>query len=398
MDKKNSHPRTGLFSAAAWTKGLRLLALCGSVLLFFSCEDETEDFTAGSFYPFEPDPAGPTDPTGQDTTLTQDAACWSDPIEVVPATDFNAHFTRYGNGWTGGDATYSIALPDGRTLWLFGDSFMGIVNPDRSRPPSAFHRNAFVLQDGDEFTTLQGGATAFVEPQENGWWYWPGHGLARGDTLQVVLFAFRSTGSGGAWDFEYAAVDIATFRLPELSLLSIQRMVEQPTVNFGACLLDGEDGHIYLYGAEKDGFSKYLHVARVAGTDLTAPWTYFDGTGWTTEAAASQRLFANVSEQFTVFRRNQQFHLLTQHHILGGEIYLYDGASATGGFDNKRLVYCTPQSDQPNLFTYNAFAHTSFSSGDDMLVSYNVNSHAFADLFKNADTYRPFFVRISGAY
>jgi hypothetical protein len=275
---------------------------------------------------------------------------------------------------------------------------MGTVNPNRSRPPSPFHRNAFVLQDGDSFTTLQGGATAYLSPQESGWWYWPGHGLAKGDTLQVVLFAFRSTGSGGAWDFEYAAVDVATFQLPDLTLLSVRRMVDNPTVNFGACLLEGEDGYTYLYGAEKDGFSKFLHVARVPGHDLTATWEYFDGSTWQPEATTSQRLFSNVSEQFTVFRHDQRYYLLTQHHILGGEIYLYDGTSPTGVFANKRLVYCTPQSTQSNLFTYNAFAHLSHSQGNDLLVSYNVNSHDFADLFKNADTYRPFFVRISGAY
>jgi hypothetical protein len=88
---------------------------------------------------------------------------------------FQSVFHRY-TGWTGGDATYSIPLPDGRTLWLFGDSFIGTVRPDRSRPGSSFYRNAAMVQQGNEFITLPVSGNAFVRPADPGWWYWPGHG------------------------------------------------------------------------------------------------------------------------------------------------------------------------------------------------------------------------------
>ena len=31
----------------------------------------------------------------------------------------------YKDGWLGGDAAYSVRLGDGRSLWLFGDTFVG---------------------------------------------------------------------------------------------------------------------------------------------------------------------------------------------------------------------------------------------------------------------------------
>lgn len=362
------------------------------VLGFSSCKDERDDFTSGNFYPIDPNPVGPD--TTKDTVITGGQVCWQAPISVSKAADFNQLFTRYGGGWTGGDATYSIPLPDGRVLWLFGDSFMGTVKPDRSRPPSGFQRNAFVVQDGTNMTTLTGGSSAYLVPAEAGWWYWPGHGYAHGDTLQVVMFGFKSTG-GGAWDFAYASVDIATFHLPDFTLLSMTRKVTDPPTNYGACVLqDGE--YTYLYGSEKVGFSKFLHVARVHGTDLNGAWEYYTGTSWSSDPAASARVFANVSDEFSVFKHNNRYYLLTQHHILGGEIYLYDSDSPAIGFDHKRTVYCTPQSQEPNLFTYNAFAHTQFSNNGELLVSYNVNSSVFNDLFANADNYRPFFVRVKG--
>lgn len=357
-----------------------------------SCEDESDDFTSGNFYPIDPNEENPEDP-GDSTIVIGADTCWDAPISVKIATDFNQLFTRY-IGWTGGDATYSIPLPDGRVLWLFGDSFIGTVNPNRSRPSSGLKRNAFVVQDGNELTTLTGGATAFVEPAEAGWWYWPGHGFAHGDTLQVILFGFKSTGSG-AWDFAYASVDVATFLLPNFQLLSIERKITDPATNYGAAIMQ-DDGFLYLYGSEKQGFSKFLHTARVAGNDLNGNWEYFDGTGWTTDPSLSARHFAHVSDEFAVFKHNDRYYLLTQHHILGGEIYVYDAPNPASGFDHKRTVYCTPQSQTPNLFTYNAFAHTQFSSNGELLVSYNVNSSVFADLFSNADNYRPYFVRVKG--
>ncbi len=366
---------------------ITLLVVFPTVFTLVACEDETEDFTS---YPENPELPG-SEPV--DTTIPEEQVCWEPPIEVSIAADFNALFTRY-NGWTGGDATYSVPLPDGRTLWLFGDSFIGPVNPDRSRPPTSMKRNAFVLQEGDELQTLQGGATAFVEPAESGWWYWPGHGFAHDDSLQVILFGFKATG-GGAWDFAYASVDVATFSLPDIQLLSIERKFTDPATNYGAAILE-KDGYLYLYGSEKQGLSKFLHTARVAGKDLNDSWEYFTGTGWSDDPAQSTRHFAHVSDEFAVFEHQERFYLLTQHHVLGDEIYLFDADNPVSGFANKRLIYCTPQSEKPYLFTYNAFAHVQFSPGGSLLVSYNVNSENFLDLFSNADNYRPYFVRVKG--
>ncbi len=370
-------------------KFMPLLIIMVVATFFLACKDETDDFTAGNFYPIDPNAEEP-----DTTTVILSDTCWKTPISVTKAIDFNQLFTRY-SGWTGGDATYSVPLPDGRTLWMFGDSFVGTVNADRSRPPGAFHRNAFVVQDGNDLTTLTGDATAFMEPADAGWWYWPGHGAAHGDTLQVMMFGFKSTGVGGMWDFAYASVDVVTFLLPDFTLLSVERKVTDPPVNYGACLLE-DGGYTYIYGMEKAGFQKFLHVARVSGTDLNGEWEYFTGTDWTTDPAASARAFANVSDEFSVFKHDNRYYLLTQHHILGGEIYLFDSDSPAIGFDRKRTVFCTPESKEGNLFTYNAFVHTQFSTNGELLVSYNVNSSVFADLFKNADNYRPYFVLVKG--
>ena len=88
---------------------------------------------------------------------------------VVPDTRLNAMWNTYGNQgghWTGGDATISTPLPDGRDAWLFSDTFLGTVNPNGSRPsdtPLVVH-NSMVVQQGPpstaQLTTLTGGTAA----------------------------------------------------------------------------------------------------------------------------------------------------------------------------------------------------------------------------------------------
>src|SRR5258706_6082417 len=77
-------------------------------------------------------------------------------ITAIPATYFDSLFTRSESGqWTGGDVAYSHLLPDGRSFWLFGDSFVDTVFPDRHRPHDYFIHSTIVLTDAmKNFTTL----------------------------------------------------------------------------------------------------------------------------------------------------------------------------------------------------------------------------------------------------
>jgi len=242
------------------------------------------------------------------------------PLDTLTVTRDEPYidlFTRYGDGWTGGDATYSILLPDNRTLWIFGDTFLGTVNPDRSRPPGwRFARNTFVVQEGENLTTLvKPDGSAFISPDEPSWWYWPTDGTVYNDTLQVVLSAFRSTG-GGAFGFEYAAIDLALFKLPEIELISKKRLFTDPEIAFGSCVMEDTD-YIYIYGAEKiSPLGKQSNIARAAHGDLRNEWEYYNGTNWVSDLSQAQGIVSDVSEEFAVFKDEDMFYLVTQQGVL----------------------------------------------------------------------------------
>src|SRR5271169_6162773 len=91
------------------------------------------------------------------------------------------HAFPYKEGWLGGDAVYSIPLPDGRSLWLLGDSFVGSVQ-QTSREGTKMVRNAIALSNCDPRTgwdihyfwhaQYKKNPSPFFDLQSGDLWYW----------------------------------------------------------------------------------------------------------------------------------------------------------------------------------------------------------------------------------
>lgn len=327
--------------------------------------------------------------------FTNTSDCWEDQLTVYEDCRYNLLFTRYGNGWTGADATYSIGLPDGRILWLFGDTFLGKVNADRSRTNAPFVRNTAVMQTGEELTTYYQGPTdnpsAFISPANAAEWYWPLDGTIHNGQLQLLLGRLGSSGSGGMWDFAYVGFDLAIYSLPDLQLQSLTNVISDPTISYGSCVLE-DDQFLYIYGISTQGFSKKAHVARVANGDLTGTWEFYNGSAWVSQPS-NYAIADGVSDQFSVIKEGNTYYLITHEIIFGEEIFIMESNSPTGPWTNKRTLYCTPEAGG-DIFTYNSFVHPELSENGELRISYNINSFDFADLFENADLYRPRFIRV----
>jgi len=323
--------------------------------------------------------------------------CWDNSLTVLHDCHYNLLYTRYNNGWTGADGTYSFPLPDGRILWFFGDTFLGTVKADRTREGGVpFINNSLVVQEGDEMTTLFGGdeenPKAFFVPGMAGDWYWPFDGTVKNGQVQVLLAHMERAGlGGGMWDFQYASVDLAILSLPDLKILSINTIVSDGTISYGSCLME-DDNYIYIYGITSVNLVKNVHVARAANGDLTSPWEYFDGSGWINTPVA-YTIHQSASDMFSVIKDGGKYYLITQEIIFGDRIFVYESDTPVGPWLNQKTLYCTPESGG-DIFTYNSFVHPELSEEGELVISYNINSFDFSDLFENADNYRPKFIRV----
>jgi hypothetical protein len=323
--------------------------------------------------------------------------------QALPDSAFNARLRKFNGGWIAGDATFSIALPGQKTLWLFGDSFIGAVKADQSIVPGArMIRNCAILQDGDSLTALFGGTfdspRSFVETaDEQKDWFWPEQGLLENDTLKIFFSEFIQASGPAGFNFKYKAANLVRFTYPGMQRIDIGKLpyYDRNGVCYGNSVLV-EDGYTYIYGRKEPDtvyHIPYPHVARVPAGNIQAPWEFYDGSGWTPDPVGSARIStAAVSQEFGVFRLKDLYVMLSQEIWFSKKIYSYTSSTPLGPWVRGPLLYETPILFA-NTFTYNAFPHPQFNDDDGLLVSYNTNGN-FADIFKNVEVYRPRFIRI----
>ena len=151
---------------------------------------------------------------------TNKNALTTEELNFTIDEEFTHLFARNCCGVTGADGVYSVLLPDGRSIWLMGDSFRGTVNEDHSREKMdpIYVRNAAIVQDGDSMQSLYSQINEFdaswvvhpealkVEPfHEKKFWFWPGDGFVENGKLKVFLSGFYQA-EKGMWGFKWADI------------------------------------------------------------------------------------------------------------------------------------------------------------------------------------------------
>lgn len=248
--------------------------------------------------------------------------------------------------WHGADAAYSVPLSGDRTLWLFGDTFVG-----PSRREARIVHNTLAVQEGTDPSTAPlrpvfGGTAQDPEPffgAEPGTWLWPMAGARTPAGLVVFLMRVRSArpdlptmldawrAAGSLHFFEVFGWTAALIDNPDEDPSGWRvRMVETPPVvdrvmpGAGA-VCDGE--HLYAYGW-RDGHElrpglirrrpryhghwrpRRAFLARWPVTDLHAGLQHpqwWDGTGWTPELSAAVPVIDSPATEFTVHRDGDGF-------------------------------------------------------------------------------------------
>src|SRR3990170_2716831 len=242
--------------------------------------------------------AGAAPAHAAELVATCDVAGHDWTIEAAPDTELRDAFATYGDqpsNWNGGDSTYSVVLPDGRTAWFFSDTLFGDVEEDGSQPrDTEFLNSSMVVEEAGELTrTVTGGdaanRTGLIPPDENGW-YWLGasHVTDDGSSLDVMFMRFDRFGPG-MWDWGWDRNVLARFSPTSLKLREVLPMPSEHDVSW-ASWIQRVNNETLIYGVEDRGLQKFMHLAKVPGDDLTQPWQYWMGAGWSSNEAGSIRI------------------------------------------------------------------------------------------------------------
>ena len=264
-------------------------------------------------------------------------------------------------GWTGADVAGTVALGDGRVLWVFGDTWVGRVVDGKhaagsrlvnnsiavhrivpgggapepkdvefvwgAKPDAAGHPTAWVVPDAD---SVRPDRTIDDAKHPNGW-YWAAGGGAVLPTetgegrLAVFLFHVARRSSGDSvWSFRpvggaIAVVDDIAGAARGWSVRQVDLVHSRPAppesgdkesgaVSWGQSVLretQAGGDRLYVYGIRVGALgTKDLLVARVAARELLSldRWRFWNGSDWASESAEAESIADGLVSELSVDR------------------------------------------------------------------------------------------------
>jgi len=355
--------------------------------------------------------------------LKEAAGSWAFGSElryfVEPVGQYDAVFERQ-DGWTGGDAAYTVAIAQGVTLWLFGDSWIGPVVQGRHKQATLVN-NTVAIQQGNAPSADRvrfywgkgdrGRPEAFIKPADGLGWFWIFDGVMDGGRLYLFLMQMDKTGEKGIWGFKHVGTWLGEVENP-LSAPN-QWRITQHKVPFGryskradmffgsAVMADGD--YIYIYGADEQpgkGFGgRSMIAARVRQGRIKDfdQWRFYDGGAWVEDVAGAARLFAGMATEYSVSYqpRIKRYIAVYTENGLSAKILMRTAETPVGPWSRAETIYECPEAGwDKSYFCYAAKAHPEISGEDELLVTYLCNSTDFAKMVNDTRIYRPRFLRI----
>lgn len=327
----------------------------------------------------------------------------------------------FQDGWWGADAAYSIPLPDGRSVWIFGDTLYGdkrVVNgsdPRMTRNSIGVSRCNSKAEWQLQYTIRRGAdgkEQDFFQAQSKGTWYWALDGFAHGNNVWVTLLCIRNAREKrpDGFDFETCGADLA--RLSNLDADPQQWKVDYfPLVKDGVAaypsstaVVDGDYAYLFaLY--EKD--ARPMLLTRIPLKGLDAPATnlqYLSKAGtWKSgiKPDDAMAVMANGASEMSVRYhpdRKQWLAVMKSPDLTSDAVLLRSASQIAGPWSDGEAIYHIPELDpyghDKSVFCYAGKEHPEFAEPGSLLITYVCNTMKVPDVATNLKIYVPKVVRI----
>lgn len=326
---------------------------------------------------------------------------------------------NYAHGWLGADDAYSVPLGPGKSLWLFGDTFVGGENAELRSQAKTMVRNSvgISLCRPNANCSMRYFWTrprvpkprSFFDTGIDDLWYWPMDGFLEGKTLYVALMAVRNKPNAKPTDvfgFEIAGTKLATITNPQASPskwhIAIQDLTDAHLWAGVSIVRDGS--YLIWYTRMGNGEGRgYMTAMRILPNKMALPssaWGYLRTDGqWVPglpNEGAMHLIDQPISEMSVRF-----------HPSIGKWIALSIGPefpspravarsadSPLGPWSAPQTIYefpemktATPGYDK-DTFCYAVKEHTEFDDGK-IVLTYACNSMVVSKVVANMDLYRP---------
>ncbi len=350
--------------------------------------------------------------------LADDPHEWPDnyPVQLVSVgwhDTYDTLFVPQPEGWLGADAAHSIVLDEHRTLWLFGDTFLGKTEDGIRRSQGPHINNCIAIEDRSE--TIPGrieyhwrmegdSQMAFFPPQPDmpGKYYWPTSGLIAADRL--LLFCFAMDANELTWwvaGTVMIAIDNYTETPDSWTCRYYDLGVGTSSFGIHSAMMLWED-YIYFLGYQDVSAGRAAILARAPeklfaqqpDSNLIQYWSKgLFKERWRKDHEDPVPLFLpGITESDIHYIEEWDLFLATTYDPMQPDIYLTTARLLTGPWTEPVLIYSNPEHV---TMTYAARPHPALSDQiNELIISY-VTSPASLDLStEGLDSYRPRFLRV----
>jgi hypothetical protein len=315
-----------------------------------------------------------------------------------PDPTLTALFIRH-HGWTGADGAHSWDLGSGRSLWLFGDTFIGTVTHGRRTHADMLHCTAGWLTARSMRYFWRPHASLLPPAPNPHEYYWPNDGAMVDGKLWLFLMRVRPS-KANSLGFDWVGNDLVSvpgvndFQAPPTHW---HTQHEPPAPLWGsgaACLV--RDGMLYSYGSIALAGLGAVGLERRQRDGHWQLWARDPSTGsarWA-DSGDAVPLFPAPSE-FSVTRvRGVPGWIATYMQGLTDRIWLRWAPRPEGPWSEPVLAYRCPDA-RPGIYLYSARAHPELTRRrGELVITYCRNAAKFDDLMRHADIYRPQVVRV----
>ena len=303
--------------------------------------------------------------------------------QTHPDSTITSFFKRE-KGLIAADGGYTIPLPNGKVLWLFGDSYIDDYDPATKSVPCLFGANNSVLiqpkgdWDWRHTITLPGsaGTASFFKAEPNNF-IWPMTGFEHADTVYIICLNLHKNGPG-QYDMKNEGDSWA--KIP-LSTMKVEKYTRLPDTLDGIGFGQGftkEDGYEYAYGLKQNK----TYVARFRVNEPDAPWKFWNGRTWVAGSGNAAAIADVPGFSMYMCKVKNKYVLLTTEFSLqcdgGKDIYSAVSDSPTGPFTQRKVIYTIPNDKQGHRpFFYGPLAHPEYiNAKDELLIDYSINGYA----------------------
>jgi hypothetical protein len=320
-------------------------------------------------------------------------------------------------GWIGGDGAHSIDLGNNRTLWLFGDTWVGTLK-DGLRSRARIVHNSVGVQCGPEAPCTfivredaNGKPVDLIRPEDGRGWLWFQNGIMVKDKLYLFLSQmdlptekYRPERKPlGQW---LAIVEnpqddprdwcINQVRMPFASYS------RQRDVTFGSgAVVEGE--FLYVFGSDDasrmSSLNRFLIVARVPLDRITemSEWRFLRKGRWSHDFMQADRVAKQLSSDLSISYMPgiRRYLMVYTESDVSNRIVARTAPSPVGPWSEaETLHHCLDAHGDMRLYCYAGKAHPSLSSDGRLVISYLTSSIDTWQVATDPRLFWPMFVTV----